>query len=174
MSNGKYRWEEVLETLDNFYAFFLVGDKEKREEMVKNIENNFEGQIIHLNCETDMIAQINNVFYPELDEEEKHRLESIFLEVPPHIAVDSFLELNNKPVMFIVDEVIPNKNMQAYASEYQMWLRHNRPVYTIMCGTPENILNTMNMQSITFLWRAHRIYTDKETEDKMFQRKKRG
>ena len=167
----RYRWQTVLETLYNFRAYFLVGDKRKRDEMIKNIEDNFDGLVIHLKSDEDMLKQINEVFYANLDKKEKERLEGIFSEVPHHIAIDAYLERSDEEIMFIVDNVLVNDFMIRFASEYQMWLRHDACVYAVMAGSVRNVKKLMNTDPVTFLWRAYRVYTDKEAEQKMSFRK---
>lgn len=84
--------------------------------------------------------------------------------VPPitdtSIALDRMLSRlteKGKHVLITVDEVISNKYVREFASQFQIYLRHNCSLYLIMTGLFENIYELQNEKSLTFLYRAPKI-----------------
>lgn len=50
--------------------------------------------------------------------------------------------------------------MKAFAAAFQIFLRHDLPVYLLMTGPFENISALQNEKSLTFLYRAPKIHLD--------------
>ena len=74
--------------------------------------------------------------------------------------IESLLEYakkKNKRIIITIDEVIPNENMRIFASQFQIFLRKEYPVYLIMTGLYENIYAIQNDSQLTFLLRTPRI-----------------
>lgn len=67
------------------------------------------------------------------------------------------LKKNNKKVVITIDEVMHNENMRFFASEFQLFLRKDYPVYLIMTGLYENIYAIQNDPALTFLLRTPKI-----------------
>ncbi len=63
----------------------------------------------------------------------------------------------HRKVLFLVDEVVSNPSVKAFASYFQIWLREEYPVYLVMAGLYENIQDLKNEKSLTFLYRAPKI-----------------
>jgi hypothetical protein len=79
------------------------------------------------------------------------------------VALESLLkELKKKKyrVLIVIDEIINNKYVRAFASVYQILLRSKLPVFLLMTGLYENINNLQNEKSLTFLYRAPKIYLE--------------
>lgn len=57
-----------------------------------------------------------------------------------------------------MDEAISNKYMKVFAHEFQMLLRDKQDIYLIMTGLYQNISLLEKNKSLTFLYRAPKIY----------------
>ncbi len=64
-----------------------------------------------------------------------------------------------KKVLITIDEVIHDENMKVFASQYQIFVRQDYPIYMIMTGLFENINAIQNDPSLTFLLRTPKIIT---------------
>jgi hypothetical protein len=72
-------------------------------------------------------------------------------------ALLEYASKKNKKVLITIDEVINNKSMAVFASQFQIFLRKDYPVYLIMTGLYENIYAIQNNPSLTFLLRSPKI-----------------
>lgn len=64
-----------------------------------------------------------------------------------------------KRVLITIDEVVHSNNMKVFASQFQIFLRQDFPIFLIMTGLHENIYEIQNDPSLTFLLRSPRIIT---------------
>ena len=74
--------------------------------------------------------------------------------------IESLLEYakkKNKRVIITIDEVIPNESMKIFASQFQIFVRKDYPVFLIMTGLYENIFAIQNDSQLTFLLRSPKI-----------------
>ena len=74
--------------------------------------------------------------------------------------IESLLEYakkKNKRVIITIDEVIPNESMKVFASQFQILVRKEYPVFLIMTGLYENIFAIQNEAQLTFLLRSPKI-----------------
>ncbi len=74
--------------------------------------------------------------------------------------IESLLEYakkKNKRVIITIDEVILNQNMKVFASQFQIFVRKEYPVFLIMTGLYENIFAIQNDYQLTFLLRSPKI-----------------
>lgn len=74
--------------------------------------------------------------------------------------IESLLEYakkKNKRVIITIDEVIPNESMKVFASQFQIFVRKDYPVFLIMTGLYENIFAIQNDSQLTFLLRSPKI-----------------
>jgi hypothetical protein len=62
-----------------------------------------------------------------------------------------------KRVLITIDEVMHNKDMHEFASQYQIWLRQNYPLFLLMTGLYENIYAIQNDPALTFLLRSPKV-----------------
>ena len=69
------------------------------------------------------------------------------------------LKNKGKKVLFIIDEIINNSYVKVFASNFQIYITQNYPVYLVMAGLFDNISNLQNEKSLTFLYRAPTITT---------------
>ena len=67
------------------------------------------------------------------------------------------LQKKNKRLLITIDEVISNSHVREFAHSFQMFVRHDLPVFLLMTGLYENINNLQNEKSLTFLYRAPKI-----------------
>ena len=63
----------------------------------------------------------------------------------------------NKKVLITIDEVMHDQNMRAFASEFQILIREDYPIYLLMTGLYENIDKIQNDPALTFLLRSPKI-----------------
>lgn len=78
----------------------------------------------------------------------------------PSIALSRILESmkkHQKRLLITIDEVVSNQNMRIFASEFQILLRKDLPIFLLMTGLFENIRALQNEKTLTFLYRAPRL-----------------
>ena len=64
-----------------------------------------------------------------------------------------------KRVLVTIDEVIHDNNMKIFASQFQIFVRQDYPIFLIMTGLYENINSIQNDPALTFLLRSPKIET---------------
>ncbi len=62
-------------------------------------------------------------------------------------------------VLITIDEVLHDDNMRVFASQFQIFVRQDYPIFLIMTGLYENIYEIQNDPSLTFLLRTPKITT---------------
>jgi Cdc6-like AAA superfamily ATPase len=67
------------------------------------------------------------------------------------------LKKKKRKVLITIDEVMKGDNMRHFASEFQIFLRKDYPVYLLMTGLYENIHAVQNDPALTFLLRTPKI-----------------
>lgn len=67
------------------------------------------------------------------------------------------LKKKNKRVLITIDEVMNSENMRHFASEFQILLRKDFPIFLLMTGLYENIFSIQNDPALTFLLRTPKI-----------------
>ena len=65
----------------------------------------------------------------------------------------------HKKVLITIDEVIHDDNMRVFASQFQIFVRQDYPIFLIMTGLHENIYEIQNDPALTFLLRSPKIIT---------------
>jgi phage host-nuclease inhibitor protein Gam len=75
-------------------------------------------------------------------------------------ALLEFAKKKKKKVLITIDEVVNNNSMAVFASQFQIFLRKDYPVYLIMTGLYENIYAIQNNPSLTFLLRSPKIFIE--------------
>ncbi len=79
----------------------------------------------------------------------------------PEIAVSQILEQmkkHGKRLLITIDEATNTPQMQTFASMFQILLREDAPIYLLMTGLYQNINELQNVDNLTFLFRAPKIY----------------
>ena len=69
----------------------------------------------------------------------------------------SYIKKKNKRLLVTIDEVMHDDNMRVFASQFQIFLREDYPIYVIMTGLYENIYAIQNDPGLTFLLRSPKI-----------------
>lgn len=78
-------------------------------------------------------------------------------------AIESLLhslKKKQKRVLITIDEVMNNPGMRHFASEFQLYVREDYPVFLLMTGLYENIWAIQNDPSLTFLLRSPKIHME--------------
>lgn len=76
-------------------------------------------------------------------------------------AIERMMEVlrrHKKKVLIAIDEAANSPEMRRFASEFQILLRNDCPVYLLMTGLYENLYNLQNEKTLTFLYRAPKIF----------------
>lgn len=68
------------------------------------------------------------------------------------------IKMKNKKVLITIDEIESNKYMKIFAKTFQSLIRNEYPVYLLMTGLYENISSLQNEKTLTFLYRAKKVY----------------
>ena len=74
--------------------------------------------------------------------------------------IKSILDAINKKkkkILITIDEVMNDVNMRTFASQFQIFIREDYPLYLIMTGLSEHIYEIQNDPSLTFLLRSPKI-----------------
>lgn len=71
-----------------------------------------------------------------------------------------YLRKENKKVLVCMDEVTNSKEMKAFAHDFQEFLGDGYDIFLLMTGLYENINSLQNNKSLTFLYRAPKIYLE--------------
>ena len=86
------------------------------------------------------------------------------------------IQKKNRRVLITIDEVQHTQNMRVFASQFQIFLREEYPVFLIMTGLYEKIHAIQNDPSLTFLLRSPKvrmeplsIFQIKKQYEKVFQ-----
>lgn len=66
----------------------------------------------------------------------------------------------NERILFVIDEIIKNEYVSVFASAFQIYLSLGYPVYLVMAGLYDNINNLQNDKTLTFLYRAPKIFLE--------------
>jgi len=64
---------------------------------------------------------------------------------------------DKKRVLITIDEALHDDNMRVFASQFQIFVRQDYPVFLIMTGLYENIYGIQNDPGLTFLLRSPKI-----------------
>ncbi|MBE5847443.1 MAG: ATP-binding protein [Lachnospiraceae bacterium] len=69
----------------------------------------------------------------------------------------SSLKKHHKKVIITIDEVMHDENMRHFASQFQIFVRKDYPIFLLMTGLYENIYAIQNDPALTFLLRTPKI-----------------
>ena len=81
---------------------------------------------------------------------------------PVGVIEDCLTQLSSKGkrVLITVDEVQNDQNMRIFASQYQIFVRRDYPIFLLMTGLYENIYAIQNDPALTFLLRSPKVKTE--------------
>lgn len=68
-----------------------------------------------------------------------------------------FCKKKGKRLLVTIDEVVPGQNMRKFATEYQLLIRKDYPIFLLMTGLYENIYAIQNDPMLTFLLRTPKV-----------------
>lgn len=144
-----------------------------------NIANHFKEEkkwiVVDINPHQDILEQLASSIY------QKGKLKHLFIHpefsfsfhgfsfsisgdksintVPMLLEVMfEYLKKKNISVLITLDEVNNNKYMKIFAHSFQSFLRNDYNVYLLMTGLHDNVSSLENEKSLTFLYRAPKIY----------------
>ena len=69
----------------------------------------------------------------------------------------SLLKKRKKRLLITIDEVVNNNDVRVFVSSFQIFIRHDLPVFLLMTVLYDNIYNLQNEKTLTFLYRAPKI-----------------
>lgn len=72
-------------------------------------------------------------------------------------SVLEHLKKKKQKVLITIDEVVADDNMRVFASQFQIFIRKDYPVFLLMTGLYENIYAIQNDPVLTFLLRAPKV-----------------
>lgn len=85
------------------------------------------------------------------------------------------LKEKNKKILITIDEVTSNEHMKIFSKTFQSLVRLDYPIFLLMTGLYDNISKLQDDKSLTFLYRAPKIYLNalnlkqiKESYEKIF------
>lgn len=67
------------------------------------------------------------------------------------------LKKQNKKLLITIDEVFNSQSMRQFASQFQIWIRKEYPIFLLMTGLYENINAIQNAPQLTFLLRSPKL-----------------
>ncbi len=67
------------------------------------------------------------------------------------------LKKANRRLLVTIDEVMADENMRIFASQFQIWIRQEYPVFLLMTGLYDSIYAIQNDPALTFLLRTPKI-----------------
>lgn len=131
--------------------------------------------VLELNSSTDMMRELAAKLYNSKGMSGKFKTAGINLsfwgiginirKAEPLTDLGTAIELmlehiakSNKRVLITIDEVSNSKDMRVFAGAFQIFIRHELPLFLLMTGLFENINKLQNEDNLTFLYRAPKIY----------------
>ena len=86
--------------------------------------------------------------------------ESLRDEISIIKSILDVVKKKNKKVLITIDEVMHDRNMRTFASEFQILIREDYPLYLLMTGLYDNIDKIQNDPALTFLLRSPKVTLD--------------
>lgn len=74
------------------------------------------------------------------------------------IPILEHFKQKKRKLLITIDEVVPNDNMRRFATQFQIFIRDEYPVYLLMTGLYDNIYAIQNDPLLTFLLRSPKIF----------------
>ena len=63
-------------------------------------------------------------------------------------------------VLITIDEIVTTDATKEFIKQFQIYIRHNLPIYLVTTGLPKDFEKLKNTEGMTFLYRAPRIHMD--------------
>lgn len=138
-------------------------------------KNQDEWIVVDLNSEYDLLSQLASSII------ENKKIRKLFIKTEFNFSFQGFgislkgdipilnistllkkifeyLKKKNIKVLITIDEIVSNQYTRIFAHEFQSFLRENFNVYLLMTGLYENVASFTKEKSLTFLYRAPKIY----------------
>lgn len=183
------RSEQTSNIIDTFmsespsnYVYMLSGIRGcGKTVMLANITERFENEknwvVVNVSPDVDILNTIASTLYSRkgihnLFTNAKIDLSALGIGVSIENATPIFdisvaleellseLKRKNYRLLIVMDEVVNNSNVKVFAGIFQILLRKKLPVFLLMTGLYENINNLQNEKTLTFLYRAPKIYLE--------------
>ena len=133
--------------------------------------------VVEVNPERDMLSSLAANLYaiPELNKlfiKAKLDLSALGMGVsiegaPPVTDIENALDKMlmhigklGKRLLVTVDEVTRNPNVKVFAASFQIFIRKEYPLFLLMTGLYENLYDLQNEKSLTFLYRAPKVFLE--------------
>ena len=143
-------------------------------EIAKRFRDDKEWIVVELNPRSDLLKEMaaklsSENTLAEIFQRAKINLSffGIGLEVTGSVPITNIetalekmldsLKKRGKHVLITIDEVTNTEEMGVFAGAFQIFVRHELPVFLVMTGLYENIDALQNEENLTFLYRAARI-----------------
>lgn len=183
------RPKDIQEIIDNFSAetpskqvFMITGIRGSgKTSMLTVISKHFMDEkdwiVIDLNSEKDLLEGLASELYQNskvkmlfTKKEFSFSFKGIGFSIEgstPILTVETLLKTmlekiqkKGKKILITIDEVTNNNHMKIFAKTFQSLVRYDYPVYLLMTGLYENISKLQDDKSLTFLYRAPKIYLE--------------
>lgn len=179
----KSQTDEVIQAFTSepspSHVFMITGVRGTGKTVfLSEIEDYFQERdwiVCDLSIESDLLLSLASKLY------NVNRLYSIFTKaklnlsffgigldisgVPPvtdiETAVERMMDIlrqHDQKLLIAIDEAVNSQSMRKFASEFQLLLRKRFPVYLLMTGLYENLYDLQNEKTLTFLFRAPKIF----------------
>ena len=177
-------YDEIISSFDNKLGgtplYILVGARGCGKTVtITSIANHYKEEdkwiVVDLNPHQDLLEQLAASIY------QKGQLKKLFIKKEfsfsfhglsfsikgeqPVNSVPALLDLMFKylkdkdiSVLITIDEANNNEHMKVFAHSFQSFLREDYNVFLLMTGLHDNISSLENEKSLTFLYRAPKIY----------------
>ncbi len=176
--------ERVIRAFESAYSseqiFMITGIRGSGKtvfmsELASYFKSQDEWTVIDLNAASDLLddlaIKLSNssklrsflenislgVSLPGLDINIGNRQKSSSSELIIANILESMLH-HKKRLLVTIDDVSNSKSMQQFAAAFQSFIRQDYPIYLLMTGLYEKIDELQNMDNLTFLHRAEKIF----------------
>ncbi len=141
-------------------------------------EKDKEWVVININPEKDILtslvakiyskAKVSHLFRSKTLNIGAHGISVSLQNGQPIVDAENILEImlseikkQKKKLLITIDEITNSKDVRVFAHTFQSMIRKNYPVYLLMTGLPDHLYNLQNEKTLTFLYRAPKIFLNK-------------
>lgn len=149
----------TLTTLSNYYEEkndFIVVELNPEMDMLEQLASKLidAGKLKKLFVKTEFNFSFHGISLAIKGEEPLNNISTLL------DRIFSYLKNKGIKVLVAIDEVVSNSYMKVFAHEFQNFIRKKYDVFLLMTGLYENISKLENEKSLTFLYRAPKVYMD--------------
>lgn len=134
--------------------------------------------VININPEKDILtslvakiyskAKVSHLFKSRTLNIGAHGISVSLQNGQPIVDSENILEImlneikkQKKQLLITIDEVTNSKDVRIFAHTFQSMIRKNFPIYLLMTGLPDQLFSLQNEKTLTFLYRAPKIFLNK-------------